>query len=260
MRAARFRPRRHLFAPEVVQTSPMDCGPAALTCLLEGHGLSVSYGRLREACQTDVDGTSIDTLEAVAVQLGLQAEQVRERIFSAGIAGAGASARSVIDQLEADASAQYRPRGACRVKDLLERIDDCERRRKAAEGESDRFLALEEELEKWTARLTELARQEQDLQREQDLLDRRTYRRLRAEVQRDELQRRVGDAGSDVLDCFLRLLLVAHRHHNMRALARQLARGLQPETSIRARHDRYATALVRDIRSAPAHVVPSSSN
>lgn len=76
MRAARARRRRHLFAPEVVQTSPMDCGPAALTCLLEGHGLSVSYGRLREACQTDVDGTSIDTLEAVAVQLGLQAEQI----------------------------------------------------------------------------------------------------------------------------------------------------------------------------------------
>jgi ATP-binding cassette subfamily B protein len=54
----------------------MDCGPASLTCLLEGFGISVSYGRLREACQTDVDGTSINTLEAVAVQLGLEAEQV----------------------------------------------------------------------------------------------------------------------------------------------------------------------------------------
>jgi len=36
----------------------------------------VSYGRLREACQTDVDGTSIDTLEEVAVQLDLEGEQV----------------------------------------------------------------------------------------------------------------------------------------------------------------------------------------
>jgi ABC-type bacteriocin/lantibiotic exporter with double-glycine peptidase domain len=54
----------------------MDCGPASLKCLLEGFGVSVSYGRLREACQTDVDGTSIDTLEEVAGQLGLQAEQV----------------------------------------------------------------------------------------------------------------------------------------------------------------------------------------
>lgn len=67
---------RRLLAPEVVQTSSMDCGPAALKCLLEGHGLAVSYGRLREACQTSVDGTSIDTIEAVAVQLGLAAEQV----------------------------------------------------------------------------------------------------------------------------------------------------------------------------------------
>jgi ABC-type bacteriocin/lantibiotic exporter with double-glycine peptidase domain len=68
------RPR--LLVPEVVQTSAMDCGPAALKCLLEGFGIAASYGRLREACQTDVDGTSIDTLEEVAVQLGLEAEQV----------------------------------------------------------------------------------------------------------------------------------------------------------------------------------------
>src|SRR5262249_48814289 len=76
MSAAVSRPRRHLCIPEVVQTSAMDCGPAALTALLAGHGLSVSYGRLREACQTDVDGTSIDRLETVAVQLGLDAEQI----------------------------------------------------------------------------------------------------------------------------------------------------------------------------------------
>src|SRR5262245_57634802 len=66
---------RRFFAPEVIQTSATDCGPAALKCLLEGFGIRVSYGRLREACQTDVDGTSIDTLEDVAMQLGLIAEQ-----------------------------------------------------------------------------------------------------------------------------------------------------------------------------------------
>ena len=54
----------------------MDCGPAALKCLLEGFGIPVSYGRLREACQTDVDGTSIDTIEVVANQLGVAAEQM----------------------------------------------------------------------------------------------------------------------------------------------------------------------------------------
>ncbi len=68
--------RRRFLIPEVVQTSAMDCGPAALKCLLEGFGIRASYGRLREACQTDVDGTSIDTLEDVANQLGLEAEQI----------------------------------------------------------------------------------------------------------------------------------------------------------------------------------------
>ena len=54
----------------------MDCGPASLKCLLEGFGIPVSYGRLREACQTGIDGTSIDTMETVANQLGLEAEQI----------------------------------------------------------------------------------------------------------------------------------------------------------------------------------------
>ncbi|HXU31775.1 MAG TPA: ATP-binding cassette domain-containing protein [Thermoanaerobaculia bacterium] len=70
------RSGRSLLAPEVVQTSEMDCGPAALKSLLEGFGIPVSYGRLREACQIDLDGTSIDTMEEVAGQLGLDAEQV----------------------------------------------------------------------------------------------------------------------------------------------------------------------------------------
>jgi len=68
--------RRSFFVPEVVQTSAMDCGPASLKAMLEGFGVPVSYGRLREACQTDVDGTSIDRLEEAAVALGLEAEQV----------------------------------------------------------------------------------------------------------------------------------------------------------------------------------------
>jgi ATP-binding cassette subfamily B protein len=44
--------------------------------MLEGLGVPVSYGRLREACQTGVDGTSIDTIETTAVTLGLDAEQI----------------------------------------------------------------------------------------------------------------------------------------------------------------------------------------
>src|ERR1700735_1710046 len=63
------------FIPEVVQSSGMDCGPAALKSLLEGFGLHASYGRLREVCQTGVDGTSIDALEEIAIAMGLDAGQ-----------------------------------------------------------------------------------------------------------------------------------------------------------------------------------------
>jgi ATP-binding cassette subfamily B protein len=65
-----------LLAPEVIQTSSMDCGPASLKCLLEGFGIPISYPRLQEACQTDLDGTSINVVERIAVALGLQAEQI----------------------------------------------------------------------------------------------------------------------------------------------------------------------------------------
>src|SRR3954453_17331911 len=67
---------RRVLAPGGIQSSALDCGPAALKSLLEGFGIRASYGRLREACQTSVDGTSIDTLEALAGMLGLEAEQI----------------------------------------------------------------------------------------------------------------------------------------------------------------------------------------
>lgn len=68
--------KRRLFVPEVIQTSAMDCGPASLKALLEGFGIQANLGALREACHTTVDGTSIDTLEELAGQLGLEAEQI----------------------------------------------------------------------------------------------------------------------------------------------------------------------------------------
>jgi ABC-type bacteriocin/lantibiotic exporter with double-glycine peptidase domain len=67
--------RRRYLIPEVIQTSSMDCGPASLKALFGGFDVYLSYGRLREACQTDVDGTSIDTIEVIAGQLGMAAVQ-----------------------------------------------------------------------------------------------------------------------------------------------------------------------------------------
>jgi uncharacterized protein YhaN len=93
----------------------------------------------------------------------LQADEVRERIFSAGIAGAGASARQAIDRLEEMAASIYRKRGGSRVKDILEQIDRAERRLTAAEADADRYAAREDEQEKWTAVAAGLSIKEQEL-------------------------------------------------------------------------------------------------
>jgi ABC-type transport system involved in cytochrome bd biosynthesis fused ATPase/permease subunit/predicted double-glycine peptidase len=60
----------------VLQTSTLDCGPASLSALLRGIGAPGSYEELRDVCATDVDGTSIDALESVAAELGVDAEQL----------------------------------------------------------------------------------------------------------------------------------------------------------------------------------------
>lgn len=106
MSAAAARVGRRWLAPEVVQTSSMDCGPAALKCLLEGHHVSASYGRLREACQTSVDGTSIDTIETVARQLGLDAEQVLIPIDHVTVAGSSILPAMVVVR-HADTAAHF---------------------------------------------------------------------------------------------------------------------------------------------------------
>ncbi len=63
------------FAPEVIQTSAMDCGPAALKSFLQAFGLDCNYEGLREACQTSLDGSSINTIEEICVDLGLDVVQ-----------------------------------------------------------------------------------------------------------------------------------------------------------------------------------------
>jgi ABC-type bacteriocin/lantibiotic exporter with double-glycine peptidase domain len=68
--------RRRTIIPEVVQISATDCGPASLKSLFAGMGAELNYRVLREVCQTDIDGTSIVTLDEVANQLGLDAEEI----------------------------------------------------------------------------------------------------------------------------------------------------------------------------------------
>ncbi len=68
--------QRSFFVPEIIQTSLMDCGPAALAAVLEGFGIDADYDALRERCQTQVDGTSIDALAKLGNELGLRTNEV----------------------------------------------------------------------------------------------------------------------------------------------------------------------------------------
>ncbi len=68
--------RRRRIIPEVIQTSGTDCGPACMKSALAGMGMALNYRALREACQTDVSGSSIETMEEVSRQIGLDAEQI----------------------------------------------------------------------------------------------------------------------------------------------------------------------------------------
>ena len=83
----------------------------------------------------------------------LEAEQIRERIFSAGIAGAGASARRVMDTLEGEAAALLRPRGASRCAISAAQIEQAEEKLQAAQAEAERYVTLEQEEEKFAARV-----------------------------------------------------------------------------------------------------------
>ncbi len=67
---------RSFLVPEVIQTSLMDCGPAALAAALRGFGIDADYDELRERCQTHVDGTSIDALAALGRERGLECREV----------------------------------------------------------------------------------------------------------------------------------------------------------------------------------------
>jgi ABC-type bacteriocin/lantibiotic exporter with double-glycine peptidase domain len=66
---------RSFFAPEFLQISSIDCGVASVACLLAAHGINISYERLRELCQTSVDGTSLDSLQELCRGLGVDMHQ-----------------------------------------------------------------------------------------------------------------------------------------------------------------------------------------
>ncbi len=68
----------------------------------------------------------------------LQVEGVKDRIFAAGVVGAGRSARTAIDSLVAERSEIGRKRGECRINNLRRRADELDELLRAAKARAAR--------------------------------------------------------------------------------------------------------------------------
>ncbi len=134
------------------QYSPAGGGPAGGRVFLDGpeglctverwagrrHSLRVTLSGGQEAAAADLArwlGGADETLfrNVFAFSLAelqtlqtLQVDEVRDRIYSAHVTGAGQSARGAVRQLEAEMTALLRPRGASRIGELAQRVAQLE--------------------------------------------------------------------------------------------------------------------------------------
>ena len=72
----------------------------------------------------------------------LEVEGVRERIFAAGVVGAGRSARTAIMALAAERAEIGKKRGACLINDLRKRVDDLDEKLRQAKSRATRYPDL----------------------------------------------------------------------------------------------------------------------
>ena len=72
----------------------------------------------------------------------LEVEGVRERIFAAGVVGAGRSARSAMKALAAERAAIGKKRGACIINGLRKRVDDLDEKLRQAKSRAIRYPDL----------------------------------------------------------------------------------------------------------------------
>ncbi|MEJ7639198.1 MAG: AAA family ATPase [Singulisphaera sp.] len=96
----------------------------------------------------------------------LTAEGIRDRIFSAGISGAGRSAREVIAKLEQRATVLYRPRGQSWIKELVLKLEELEGRFVEAKQAALRYPRLVQEEEECKKRLEMLTDRDRSLRHE----------------------------------------------------------------------------------------------
>lgn len=85
--------------------------------LAEDHELTDLLGHADAGLFANVFAFGLSELDGFEL---LDSQAVRDRVFSAGVVGAGRSAREAIDAIDARRSALVRPRGRCLVRDLAD--------------------------------------------------------------------------------------------------------------------------------------------
>ncbi len=109
--------------------------------------------------------TELQTLES------LQAEEIRDRIYSAHVVGAGRSARQTIAQLNAEMTALFRPRGSSKLGELAQRLDHLNAITAEVRANASRHAELTEECTQLRAELDECTRAAEEGQKEKRWFD-----------------------------------------------------------------------------------------
>jgi uncharacterized protein YhaN len=107
---------------------------------LQGQGADLQrlLGGADETLFRSVFAFSLDELTEMQ---SLSSEEVRAHIFSAGIAGAGRSARSVVDELEREGATLLKPRAGI-IRDLIHQTQDLRGRIREATGAAACYPAV----------------------------------------------------------------------------------------------------------------------
>ena len=101
----------------------------------------------------------------------LEVEGVRERIFAAGIVGAGRSARAAIKALAAERAEIGKKRGACLINDLRKQVDDLDEKLRQAKSRATRHPDLRRDADDLNEEQTHIGRDLTDARREMAHLD-----------------------------------------------------------------------------------------
>ena len=101
----------------------------------------------------------------------LEVEGVRERIFAAGVVGAGRSARAAINALAAERAEIGKKRGACLINDLRKQVDDLDEKLRQAKSRATRHPDLRRDADDLDEEQTRIGRDLTDARREMAHLD-----------------------------------------------------------------------------------------